>query len=128
MKKLLSAALLIGAISSTSIAQYKPVAGMNSLEVTFNPSAIFNASSSQNTFELTSLGGLNQGIKYRMWKSDNIAARGTFLLGLHSNTNPYKATSSTGEIFDFNKDYFEWAVQIRPGIENHFRGTDLIRY
>lgn len=126
MKKLLTTALLVSAFTATSVAQYKPSAGMNSLEVTFNPSAIFNASESGNTFALTSLSGLNSGVKYRMWKSDNIAARGTFLIGLHSNTNPYKATNSIGEVIDLNKDYFEWAVQIRPGIENHFKGTERL--
>lgn len=109
-----------------SFAQFKPVGGMSSLEVTFNPSAIFNSNSNQSAFALTSLGGLNQGVKYRIWKNNQIAARGTFLLGLHSNSNPYKASTSTGEVYDLNKDYFEWAVQIRPGIENHFKGTDRL--
>jgi hypothetical protein len=125
MKKLLTTAILAGA-TAFSFAQVKPQAGMNSLEVTFNPAAVFNSNSGGSTFQLASLSGLNQGIKYRMWKSENIAARGTFLLGLNSQTAPYKATNSQGEIVDLNEDYFEWAIQIRPGIENHFRGTDRL--
>lgn len=129
MKK--SILLLTGvlAFSMTSIAQgdsYKPVAGMSSFEVTFDPSSIFNASSPGSTFALPSISNMNGGVKYRMWLSDDVAARGTFLLGFNNRTDATQLINSGGEIVDAKDTYFEWALQFRPGTEFHFSGTDRL--
>ena len=126
MKKIvLTVATLIG-LSTMSFAQetsFKPEGGMSSLELTFDPSSIFNASSTGNMFGLSSIGGLNQGIKYRNWMSENMATRGTFLLGFKNSSVPFVVQNSAGEDVDVKDTYFEWAIQIRPGVERHFEGT-----
>ena len=79
---------------------YKPVEGMSSFEVTFDPTAIFNANSNGSMFGLSSIGGLNQGIKYRMWMNENTAARGTFLLGIVNRSTAKTADDSQGNTID----------------------------
>ena len=126
MKKLVLALTAVVGLSALSLAQdkvFKPVAGMSSLEVTFDPSTIFNANNYGSTFSLPSTGGLNNGIKYRNWLSENTATRGTFLLGFKNATSPTALISSIGDKVDAKNTYFEWAVQLRPGIERHFSGT-----
>jgi hypothetical protein len=126
MKKsivLLTAMIGMAAITHAQEETFKPVEGMNSLEVTFNPSAIFNASNNGNMFSLSSIGGLNQGIKYRSWTNETTAIRGTFLLGLKNTNDPFTAIDSEGNERDLKDTYFEWAIQIRPGVERHFTGT-----
>ncbi len=126
MKKSILLFAGVFALSMTGISQeetFKPVAGMSSLEVTFDPSAIFNASSPGSTFALPSINNMNNGIKYRMWLGDKVAARGTFLLGLQNTTVATQLINSGGEIVDAKDTYFEWAVQFRPGTEFHFEGT-----
>lgn len=124
-KTILSLALAMG-VSTFSMAQeqtFKPVEGMTSLEITFNPSAIFNASNNGDMFALPSIGGLNQGIKYRQWANETTAYRGTFLLGFVSSNEPFTALNSQGGLVDMKNTYSEWAVQIRPGMEKHLGGT-----
>ena len=126
MKKslvLLTALFGMTTISNAQEETFKPVEGMTSLELTFNPSAIFNASNNGNMFALPSIGGLNQGIKYRNWANDKIAYRGTFLLGLQNYNLPFTAIDTDGNLRDLKNTYFEWAIQIRPGVERHFAGT-----
>ena len=116
-------------ISVTAMAQektYKPVEGMTTLEVTFDPSSIFNASKTGSTFALPSTGGLNNGIKYRSWLSNDLAIRNTFLLGFRNTTTPVVLVNSVGDDVDANNSTFEWAVQIRPGVERHFSGTNRL--
>lgn len=126
MKKLLLTLTAIAAISATGFSQedsFKPSAGMSSLEVTFDPSSIFNATNGGPTFALPSIYNLNQGLKYRNWMSSNVATRGTFLLGFRNISQATVLQNSAGENVDANDTYFEWAVQIKPGIERHFAGT-----
>ena len=126
MKKsllILTALFGVASISNAQEETFKPAAGMTSLEITFDPGAIFNASKTGNMFGLSSIGGLNQGIKYRNWISETVAYRGTFLLGLKNSSNPYTLTNSAGEDVDAKSSNFEWAIQIRPGVERHFAGT-----
>ncbi|MFT5877566.1 MAG: hypothetical protein ACI8SA_001430, partial [Dokdonia sp.] len=120
---LLTALFGIASISNAQEETFKPISGMSSLEVTFNPSAIFNASTTGNMFGLSSIGGLNQGIKYRNWMNEKIAYRGTILVGLKNSSMPTVIQNSLGEDVDVKDTYFEWAVQIRPGVERHFAGT-----
>ena len=129
MKKLVLALTAVVGLSTVTLAQnkvYKPVEGMSSLEVTFDPSSIFNANSSQPTFSLPSIGGLNNGIKYRNWMSANVATRGTFLLGFRNISSPTVLFDSKGDKVDAQNKYFEWAIQLRPGIERHFNGTNRL--
>ncbi len=105
---------------------YKPEGGMSSLEVTFDPTAIFNANSYGSMFGLNSIGGLNQGIKYRNWMSENMAARGTFLFGLVNQSFAKTDFDSQGNEVDLVDNSFEWALQIRPGVERHFSGTSRL--
>lgn len=126
MKKsllVLTALFGMATISNAQEESFKPTEGMTSLEITFDPSAIFNASNTGSMFGLSSIGGLNQGIKYRNWMSDNVAYRGTFLLGVRSWNDPTVVQNSAGEDVDVKDTYTEWAVQIRPGVEKHFSGT-----
>jgi hypothetical protein len=126
MKKsllILTALFGMASISNAQEETYKPVTGMTSLELTFNPSAIFNASNTGNMFGLSSIGGLNQGVKYRNWMSESVAYRGTFLLGLKNSSVPFTVQNSAGDDVDVKDSYFEWAIQIRPGVERHFSGT-----
>ena len=128
MKKVLTIAL-VAALSVTVNAQekvYKPIEGMTSLEVTFDPSSIFNANNGGPTFALPSTGGLNNGIKYRSWASENVAYRGTFLLGFRNVSTPTVLNNSNGDDVDAKDREFEWAVQIRPGVERHFAGTNRL--
>lgn len=129
MKKsvlILAAIIGLAATTQAQVSTFKPEGGMSSLEVTFDPTAIFNASSGASMFGLSSIGGLNQGIKYRNWMSENMAARGTFLVGLRNISTPYVTLDSDGEEVDIKDVSFEWAVQIRPGVERHFKGTDRL--
>lgn len=103
--------------------EFKPEVGMSALEVTFDPAAIFNSSRPGSTFRLPSIGGLNQGIKVREWRGEQIVTRGTFLLGFLSNTVPTVLYDSQGDRVEAQDTYFEWALQFRPGIEYHFTGT-----
>lgn len=126
MKKslvLLTALFGMASISNAQEQTYKPQAGMSSLEITFDPTAIFNSNSGGQMFGLSSIGGLNQGIKYRNWMSENVAYRGTFLLGLQNSSTPDVVQNSSGEDVDVKDTHFEWAIQIRPGVERHFAGT-----
>lgn len=127
MKKILLTLTAIAGLTASGFSQdYKPTAGMSSLEVTFDPSSIFNANNGGPTFALPSIYNLNQGLKYRNWMSSNVATRGTFLLGFRNISNPIVLQNSAGENVDANTSYFEWAVQIKPGIERHFAGTDRL--
>lgn len=126
MKKtlvILGCALGIGVSAIAQEKTYKPMSGMNSLEVTFDPSSIFNASKTGSTFALPSTGGLNNGVKVRTWLSDNLAARNTFLLGFQNISNPTQVQNSAGDDVTLTDTYFEWALQLRPGVERHFEGT-----
>jgi outer membrane protein W len=126
MKKIVLALTAVIGFTVVSVAQdkvYKPVAGMSSLEVTFDPSTIFNANNAGPTFALPSIGGLNNGVKYRNWMSENTVRRGTFLLGFKNISVPTILFKTNGDKVDAQNSYFEWAVQIRPGMEKHFTGT-----
>ncbi len=124
-KSVLILAAVIGLATTTQAQEdtFKPEGGMNSLEITFDPTAIFNANNGGTMFGLSSIGGLNQGIKYRNWMSENMAARGTFLVGLRNFSTPFVELDSDGEEKDLKNVAFEWAIQFRPGVERHFKGT-----
>ena len=125
MKKvvMIAAAVLLTVGAQAQDKTYKPVAGMSSLELTFNPSAIFNASTPGATFGLPATGGLNQGVKYRSWANENTVRRGTFLLGFKNSSVATVLFNGAGDRVDAKDTYFEWALQLRPGIEHHFAGT-----
>lgn len=126
MRKILLTTLTLIGLSSASFAQMdslKPISGMSSLEITFNPAAIFNSNNPSNMFGLTSINGLNQGIKYRNWVSPSMAYRGTFLLGLQNLNTAKLLMSSLGVQIEATDTQFEWALQIRPGVEHHFAGS-----
>ena len=126
-RKLVLLGALVGFVFTTSAQDtFKPSAGMSSLEVTFDPSSVFNANNGGATFALPGIAGLNQGIKYRNWMSESVAARGTFLLGFKNSTMPTQLMNSNGEMVDAKNTSFEWAVQIRPGVETHFSGTNRL--
>lgn len=126
MKRILFTAVLLMGLTVSVHAQdtFKPVAGMSALEITFNPAAVFNSSNGGSSFALPStFNGLNQGIKYRNYWDENTVTRGTFLLGFQNESVATVLENSSGESVDATNTYFEWALQFKPGIEQHFAGT-----
>lgn len=131
MKKLIVSVAAIAALTFAQAQEvFKPNPGAAGLEVIFNPGGIFG-SNNGNVISLPSMSGFNQGIKYRLFDANNMVYRGTFLFGFTQFSDPL-----SGQYIDANGDVVnvddlankrnEWAVQIRPGFERHFLGTDRL--
>ena len=130
MKKQLFVFAAALGLSTVAMAQetetYKPVQGSQSLEVTFDPGAIFG-SNGGNIFALPGLGdanALNQGVKYRTFKkSELLAYRVTALVGFNNFSQSFDAVNASGDDVELKDKFNEWAIQLRPGFEKHFTGT-----
>ena len=140
MKKQLFVFAAALGLTTVALAQetktFKPEADDYSIEVTFDPGTIFGAKQ-VSTFSLPSIGttlngNLNPGIKVRKWKDNQTAYRATVLVGFNAQntpkTDPIETTyfNSNGEavvVDDLKNSRSEWAIQLRPGIEKHFEGT-----
>jgi hypothetical protein len=106
MKKLFVIIAVVIACVSTSKAQ--DVQGKWTLDMNFNPSAIFDASASD-MFKMP-------GIKARYFKSEDVAYRIGFNYSLDSCRKTYTGTSSD----EFYKNRVS-TFSIAPGIEKHFK-------
>lgn len=129
MKKQLFVLAAALGLSTVAVAQetetYKPAQGAQSLEVTFDPGAIFG-SNNNGIFALQGLGSqnLNQGVKYRTFKkSDVLAYRVTALVGFDGINQSTETQNASGDDVFLKTNQSEWAIQIRPGFEKHFGGT-----
>lgn len=130
MKKQLFVFAAALGLSTVAMAQetetYKPVQGSQSLEVTFDPGAIFG-SNGGNIFALPGLGdanALNQGVKYRTFKkSELLAYRVTALVGFNTFNQSTETQNASGDDVELKTKQSEWAIQLRPGFEKHFTGT-----
>lgn len=112
MKKILiiaAAALFIGSTASAQEVM-KQTGGEQNLEFLFSP-----------------LGGSPigiNGIKYRKFTSATTAYRATVFLGLGSTTT--KTLGGTNNDKELKSTKSNYDISIRPGIENHWLGTDRL--
>lgn len=107
---LLAAAVVLTAGAAN--AQYKPVAGEQSLEVNFAP-----------------LGGSPisiGGIKYRSFSSETTALRLGVFLGYGSSNKVTQDDDSALEQVELSDSKSTFSFNIQPGIEKHFAGTDRL--
>ena len=101
--------------SLESFNEYKQNTGMKSLELSFDPAAIFNSSNTGPAFSLQNL-----GIKVRKFKSPASA----FRIGFNLNFSNRSIITQQDPVLKDKITTF--GAFIRPGIEKHFKGTDRL--
>ncbi len=112
MNKAILLAAVVTLTASTADAQYKPEAGQRTLEVNFAP-----------------LGGTPisiGGIKYRTFKSETSALRLGLFLGYGTGSTVTQDEDSELELVELSDMESTFSINIQPGIEKHFAGTDRI--
>ncbi len=112
MKKAILLAAVVAITATTANAQYKPVAGDGNLEVNFAP-----------------LGGSPisiGGIKYRSFKSETSALRLGLFLGFGSSGKVTQDEDTTLELVELGDSKSSFTINIQPGIEKHFAGTERL--
>lgn len=112
MKKLLFALALGASITAVQAqdSEFKPTAGSKNLEFQFAP-----------------LGGSPisiSGLRFRSFSSPTSAIRANVFLGF-MNTSTITRDASTG-VKELKTKKSQFDINIRPGIENHFTGTDRL--
>ena len=128
MKKITLALILLTVVLTTSVnaqdkvstlitnsnnEEYKPVAGSSSLELSFDPAAIFSTGGDQ-------FGLQNGMIKYRKFNSELSVFR---MSAEFSFGTSVEITDQNDELKD-HQSYF--SVTFKPGIEKHFKGTERL--
>lgn len=112
MNKAILLAAVVALTANTASAQYKPVAGDGNLEVNFAP-----------------LGGSPitiGGIKYRSFKSETSALRLGVFLGYGSSSKVTQDENTTLEQVELSDSESSFSINIQPGLEKHFAGTERL--
>ena len=112
MNKAILLAAVVALTASTADAQYKPAAGERTLEVNFAP-----------------LGGTPisiGGIKYRTFRSETSALRLGLFLGYGNSSTVTQDEDSELELVELMDKESTFSINIQPGIEKHFAGTERI--
>lgn len=113
MKKVFLSIIAGATLLGTSVAQdFKPAGGEKNIEV-----------------QLAPLGGSPVsigGIRVRMFQTATSALRGTVFLGYTSNSTITQQANSSANLEELKTTNSSITVNIRPGIESHFEGTDRL--
>ncbi|MBX2972856.1 MAG: hypothetical protein KF797_07130 [Flavobacteriales bacterium] len=112
MKRVLFVAALSAGVAGTASAQYKPAAGEKTLEVNFAP-----------------LGGTPVsigGIKLRSFGSETTAFRVGVFLGYGSTSKVTQDEDSQAQLVELKDKNSTTTINLQPGIEKHFAGTDRL--
>lgn len=91
---------------------YKHYAGARNLEVQFAP-----------------LGGTPisiGGLKFRSFSTDDSALRLNVFLGISNDTDKRTETDSNGDDVTLKNANSSFSIQVKPGFENHFAGTERL--
>ena len=128
MKKVLLSAALLGGMMFGANAQdeaaasngYKQEAGNKSVELVFNPGAIFGSTGG------SQLSLANNGLKLRSFSSETSAMRLGVNLSIDNATNLRQEDNQAGDPVDLKTKTSTFNLWLRPGIEKHFAGTDRI--
>jgi hypothetical protein len=119
MKKLILSAFVVASLVGVAQAQdseFKPAAGDWTVEGVFNPT--------------TGIIGNPFGIQYlrgRYFTSPTMAFRTGLNLQLNSGTaTSVNVKNSTGAVVDLESSYSVFSIDLRPGIEKHFAGTERL--
>ena len=104
---------------TTEINEFKQNSGDLNLELSFDPSSIFNAASPGSVFGLQN----GFGIKVRKFKSSSVAYRIGVDIRFSNFVNITQQQDDATGTLELKDKFNDFSITLRPGIEKHFAGT-----